>query len=1229
MKLSLHALRRAALAVGIALPLLAQAAPAIWRDVKPADIPAVGLRQIQPLRTRTFQMEPASLQALLRRAPAPGVTGTTLPTLLLPMPDGRDLSFRIAQSRVMQPGLAAKFPMIKTYVGTATADASITARFQWDPRGFRAMIFSPKGTVFIDPYSRGDSRNYQVYFAHDMPAKRRPVDTLYTPKKSLASKSASSGASAGLLGAANRGASISGDLRTYRVAIGTTYEYASYHDPIDPPTRTEPRKSVVMAELVNVVNRVSGVYERELGIRMELIDGNENAIYTTPAQPYTDQAGPGMVEINTAVLDLNVGNENYDIGHVASTGGGGIAGLGVVCNTESKGAGVTGLGDPVGDGYYIDFVAHEMGHQFGANHTYNGDEATNCDPNRNASTAYEPGSGVTIMGYAGVCSEQNIADHSIDTFNAASFDEIYDYSRNGEGNTCPIKTNVSNNTPMADAGLGGFSIPKQTPFLLTGASCDADNDALTYQWEEYDLGPAGTPNGAATTTAPLFRSFLPTASPTRVFPQPSDLINNTQTLGEILPNTNRPLKFRLTVRDNQVFPQSGGVASADLAFSVTASAGPFLVTSPNTAQDYAGGQAITVTWNVANTTAAPVSCPNVDIALSSDGGLSFPISLASGVANDGSQAVNLPLVSTSEARIRVKCSNNVFFDISNVDFNINKQAPVLAIASGYENPDTNGAYNLSWVRPNGASGPDTLMESSSCGPSFADDASEALAQGANSKWTGSVQWTSMTNSADSSAAYFIPDLVMQNESLSLINPIAIPAGATASLRFTTRQGLEDGYDFGHVEVQIGSGAWQTLASYTGPSEAITPDGVFDGIRSLDLSAFAGKSIRLRFRLESDEYTVGAPAGWYLDNIEVVIGNFSDLVTVAGTSHAIAGHAIGSYCYRVRSAYTVDSGLAPSLDSNLVTVNITATNLLPVARLVASETRGKVPLAVSFNAGSSSDPDSDNLINYTFNFGDGSAIVRQASPLASHSYTSAGSYTASVSVTDARGGVSASPASLVIDALEGATDPTPFSFAERSNVRINTFISSEAVMMSGYSGSLGISVSGGLQYSLDGGAFTAENGSIANGSRLVVRHVSASTENTPKQSSVTVGGYSTVFRTITTTLDRTPDNFSFGSLSNQEPGALVMSASPGIRLSGFNTAIPIIAGPDVEYSLDDGASWTRANGSLVPDTSGNPPQARQTLRVRHTNNTASLGYSKTYLKVGGVTGYFTTRTRKTN
>ena len=665
----------------------------IWRDVKAASIPLLGPRLITPIAMRSFSMDYDALLLRLSRAPVPGSKSTSTTLVELPMPDGSNRSFRMVEIAVMAPGLAAKYPSIKTYAGTAVDDPLTTGRFDTGPRGFHGMITGPKGVVYIDPFSRGDTRHYQSYFKQDarrydgvmrgdkviVPPKSQPV----LPKKSSAAPS---------LLPPKKGVSIAGELRTYRLALAATGEYSLFHDPDISPLPLLADKSKVLAEQVVVVNRVSGIYEREVGIRLQLIDGNDAAIFTEPnTDPYIDDQGLELLAVNGAVLAVTVGPTSYDIGHVVSTGGGGVAGLGVVCDAAQKAMGVTGLPTPVGDPFYVDYVAHEMGHQFGGNHTFNS-EMGSCGGNGNADTAYEPGSGTTIMAYAGICDEDDIAPHSDDHFHAVSYDEIVAYTQQDGGNDCAVLTTTSNHPPVADAGVGGFTIPKLTPFELAGTGSDPDGDPITYHWEQFDLGAFGLAQ-EPDDSAPLFRSFRPSSSPTRVFPQPSDLLNNTQTIGELLPAVARTLNFRFTVRDNRTtaigsaeMPEAGGVASADLQFMV-ADTGPFKLLTPNGGETFASGQSIGVTWDPAGTAAAPVSCSMVNILLSTDGGLSTVKSLATATSNDGAENVSLPIgASSGTARVKVKCANSIFFDLSDADFVIT--APPVVVPPTPTTPTT-------------------------------------------------------------------------------------------------------------------------------------------------------------------------------------------------------------------------------------------------------------------------------------------------------------------------------------------------------------------------------------------------------------------------------------------------------------------------------------------------------------------------------------------------------------
>jgi hypothetical protein len=599
----------------------------------------------------------------------------------LPMPGGEFLSFNIMEAPIMHPDLSAKYPEIKTYRGQGIEDKTATIRFDLTPAGFHAMVMSASGTWYIDPYSLATTENYISYWKKDLPydesrefIEEGPLDTDSEVAREI-SEMVSNGIQY----------SIGEELRTYRTAIATTGEYTAFHGGT---------VAQGLAAVVTALNRVNLIYENEVAVRMVLIANNDTLIYTNSStDPYTNTNGSTMLGQNQTNIDNIIGNANYDFGHVFSTGGGGIASLGVPCRTGFKARGVTGLPNPIGDPFFVDYVAHEMGHQFGANHTFNGSSGNCSGGNRNGSTAYEPGSGSTVMAYAGICGSQNLQSLSNDYFHGVSIDEIVAYTTLGFGNLCPTLTVTGNTAPISSAGSGGFTIPINTPFSLTGSGTDSDNDSLTYCWEQFDLGAAGHPNSPVG-NAPIFRTFLPVSSPTRVFPRISNLINNTQTIGEILPSYTRGLNFRLTVRDNK--SGGGGVAKSNVAFNVTADAGPFVVTSHNTNTTLMGLTFQTITWDVANTDASPVNVSNVNILLSTDGGNTFPHVLLSNTPNDGTEDITLPNVATTQARIKVEAVGNIFFDISNTNFTITDN-PVPVELTSFSADVLNSDVELRWI----------------------------------------------------------------------------------------------------------------------------------------------------------------------------------------------------------------------------------------------------------------------------------------------------------------------------------------------------------------------------------------------------------------------------------------------------------------------------------------------------------------------------------------------------
>ncbi|MDP2362539.1 MAG: M12 family metallo-peptidase, partial [Ignavibacteria bacterium] len=512
----------------------------LWTDISESQFLTVGERYIIPDDYRTLKLNLSKANAILEAAPMEFTFAVNegASVIELPIPDGTFQKFKFWESPTMAPELQFQYPEIRTYTGQGIDDPYATLKFDMTPHGFHAQILSPNGRVFIDPYSKGDIQHYISYYTKDFHKRNAEFECqLFSDDDLIGDRNYSS----------DELLTPSGpQLRTYRLAVAATGEYTVFHGGTVP---------LGLAAVVTSVNRVNGVYEKEVAVRMVLVANNNLIIYTNAAtDPYSNTNGSAMLTQNINTLNSVIGSSNYDIGHVFSTGGGGVAYLGSVCTTNKAG-GVTGSSSPIGDPFDIDYVAHEMGHQFGGNHTFNGNSGS-CSGNRNSSTAFEPGSGSTIMAYAGICGTDNLQSNSDAYFHTISFDEIITFTNSGSGNSCAVNTATGNNAPIIIVPSGGFYIPKSTPFLLTGSATDPNGDAMTYCWEEYDLGPAGAP-GTPSGDAPIFRSWNPSTSSTRIFPRLSDLLNNTSVIGELLPSYARNLKFRLTVRDNRA--GGGGV----------------------------------------------------------------------------------------------------------------------------------------------------------------------------------------------------------------------------------------------------------------------------------------------------------------------------------------------------------------------------------------------------------------------------------------------------------------------------------------------------------------------------------------------------------------------------------------------------------------------------------------------------------------------------------------------
>ncbi|MFM8319657.1 MAG: reprolysin-like metallopeptidase [Chloroflexota bacterium] len=681
-----------------------QTAGQIWTDIPAQQLAARGRPALQAGIGRTLALDRAALAGLLAQAPLERLGQTALAesgveiVVPLPLPDGSMQRFTVIESPVMAPELAAKYPQIRTYIARSLDDPQVSGRIDLTPLGFHAYLHTPNGRVLIDPAVIGSDEVYLSYnradaadqlgsqFSELPPLKRPGLQDAEPDSVSAAPQSVSAAPT-----------SIGDKLRIYRLAVSATGEYTAYFG----GTRAGGQAAIVTA-----INRINDIYEREIDVRLVLVSGNDQLVFTNAdTDPFTNNSGTSMLSENQSKIDAVIGPGNYDFGHVFSTGGSGVAYQGVICEAGWKAKGVTGSSDPVGDPFVVDYVAHEMGHQLSGDHTFNGSTGSCSGRNRESTYAYEPGSGSTIMSYAGICSGQNLQSNSDAYFHSASFSQIANFVVNGQGKSCGSLVSTGNSAPAIGAfAYNGVYIPKNTPFTLTGSASDAD--ALIYNWEQLDAGPVagGPPGGSSPVAPPHFRSFTPTSSPSRTFPKLSSLLANTASLGEALPSSATALHFRFTARDNRT--GGGGVSNATYTINV-ASSGPFVVTSPSSdGVSWAAASSQSVTWDPAGTAGSPVNCSNVKIELSTDGGNSYGSVLAASTANDGSHTVTMPALraTNTTARVRVSCVNNVFFDISNKNFEIYvppspnltltlKPSPVL--------PGRTLTYNLKVSNPTG------------------------------------------------------------------------------------------------------------------------------------------------------------------------------------------------------------------------------------------------------------------------------------------------------------------------------------------------------------------------------------------------------------------------------------------------------------------------------------------------------------------------------------------------
>jgi len=622
-----------------------------------------------PKNSTLMSLDLKALQLRISNAPDRELSSDSDGVIInFPNQEGDFESYLVNEASVMSAQLQSQFPEIRSYVGKGIDNPTSIIRFSVSPeKGLSSMVLSDKKTVFIEPYS-ADLRNYIVFINSDEDGPRASFEceTEYvrseldiSDEEYIALRNANDQT-----------------LRTYRLALACTVEYALFHGGT---------LGQVTAAMNTTMTRVNAVFERDLGLTMVMVPNNTSIIFLGPdvnSDPYTNNSGVTMLGQNQTTCNTIIGSANYDIGHVFSTGGGGVASLNSPCSNR-KARGVTGSSSPVGDTFDIDYVAHEMGHQFGGNHTQN----NNCN---RSSVSVEPGSASTIMGYAGICTP-NVQNNSDDYFHGENIKEMWLNISAGISSNCFTGSGTSNAAPQVNAGAN-FSIPKSTAFVLRGSATDTDTAVgLTYCWEQTDTTPATMPPQSTNTGGPAFRSLDPKTSPDRYMPPLNTVMSGSlATTWEVVPSVARDMNFSLTVRDNEL--DGGATGSAEMLVSVE-DVTPFtVITPPNWGQN----SSQQVNWGVGATTGATINCQSVNILFTTNNGASFT-TLASGVANTGSATITVPNIpDTNNAKVLVEAADNIFYAVSNA-FSILNSLSVndseLQNLSLYPNPN-NGEFNI-------------------------------------------------------------------------------------------------------------------------------------------------------------------------------------------------------------------------------------------------------------------------------------------------------------------------------------------------------------------------------------------------------------------------------------------------------------------------------------------------------------------------------------------------------
>lgn len=639
----------------------------VWQLVAARPAPT---GQRVPKTYMSFRADEHELRSRLSAA-AKGGSGATIE---LPMPDGSFRVFRTRYTPILPPELAVKYPEIQTYTAVAIDNPAVTAKLDFTVFGFHAMVFDGINTSFVDPANNEHDGYYTAHYKRDEVRADEGAGCV------ALNEAATLETALRTAGKPQQRVLSGYELRRYRLALSCTHQYAAAVTGKAAPTKAE-----VLGKMTTTINRVNGIYEREVSVTMTFASNEDTLIFTSAATDLLGEfnsSASSLLDTNQKLCDRFIGDANYDLGHAFSTGAGGLSSVGIICKTGSKAQCVTGSETPFGDGFDVDYVAHEMGHEYGSDHTFNNNQSGGCYANGIAARAYEPGSGSTIMAYAGLCSPDNVQPNSDDYFHSATLRQIQNYISTG-GNVCAVKVPTDNKPPGLPAFTATYFVPARTPFELTAPTAiDSTGDSMiTYCWEQYDLGGYGLTLTSTTIAGPLFRSYPPSKSPVRTFPNikllRSGQLSNAgvdKASGEKIPEVSRVLTFKLSARSLHNSYGCFVLPDDSIQLNVINGGTGFTVTSQSTPDiTYQGFSTQKVEWNVANTKDAPISAANVDIYLSLDSGYTWPHHLGT-FPNNGSASITLPNPETNvaAARIKVKGANNVFFNINSKDFRIDR-----------------------------------------------------------------------------------------------------------------------------------------------------------------------------------------------------------------------------------------------------------------------------------------------------------------------------------------------------------------------------------------------------------------------------------------------------------------------------------------------------------------------------------------------------------------------------